>query len=86
MGSHQTVVPYHINVPSFGEWGFVMLGPKSRVGGPLRKGLKTQFLDDNTFSAMVHFPRDLTRLDVDANRLTTAVVAEYYREGWSAFN
>jgi predicted membrane-bound spermidine synthase len=63
-----------------------MLGPKSQVGGPLRKGLKTQFLDDRTFSAMVHFPRDLERLPVDANRLTTAVVAEYYREGWSAFN
>ncbi len=82
----QVVRPYHVNVPSFGEWGFVMLGSRPDLGQSLRPGLQTQFLDDKAMAAMFHFPKDLARPEVELNRLTTAVVAEYYRDGWSTFN
>ena len=85
-GAGQEVRPYHVNVPSFGEWGFVMLGHAPLMKGSLRDGLETEFLDDEALTGMFHFPKDLTRIPVEANRLTTAVVAEYYRDGWSMFN
>jgi predicted membrane-bound spermidine synthase len=52
----------------------------------LRPGLETRFLDDETVASMFHFPRDLGRRDLDPNRLTTAVLAEYYRDGWKTFH
>jgi len=81
----QSVRPYHVNVPSFGEWGFVMLGPASSAP-TLSAGVQTEFLDQDTLASMFHFPRDLARREVEPNRLTTAKVSEYYRDGWSTFN
>jgi spermidine synthase len=82
----QIVRPYHLSVPSFGEWGFVMVGPASQSVDHLRPGIETEFLDDETLTSMFHFPRDLARRDVEVNRLTTARVSRYYRDGWSTFN
>ena len=80
------VRPYHVNVPSFGEWGFVMVSPMNGQPARLSETLSTQFMDQDTLDAMFHFPRDMTRRRVEPNRLTTAVLAEYYRAGWKNFN
>jgi spermidine synthase len=85
-GPAQRVRPYHVNVPSFGEWGFVMVAPDTVDRIDLRPGLETRFLDDETVASMFHFPRDLGRRDLDPNRLTTAVLAKYYRDGWKTFH
>jgi spermidine synthase len=86
LGEGQVVRPYHLNVPSFGEWGFVMLGPDTLKKAKLRPALKTRFLDEGALLSMFHFPADLGRREVDINRLTTATVSRYYRAGWSSFN
>ena len=85
-GDSRSVQPYHVNVPSFGEWGFVLVGPSQVQIPTLSSSLKTEFLDQDVLVSMFHFPRDLQRRDVEPNRLTTAVLAEYYRDGWKAFN
>jgi spermidine synthase len=82
----QSVRPYHVNVPSFGEWGFVMVGPTQEKLPSLSADIDTEFLDQGAMAAMFHFPRDLHRHDVEPNRLTTAVLSEYYRDGWKAFH
>ena len=82
----QVVRPYHVHVPSFGEWGFAMLGPATIDDLKIRPDLDTMFISQEGLASMFHFPKDLARRTVEPNRLTTAVVSEYYRSGWSNFN
>lgn len=82
----QVVRPYHVHVPSFGEWGFAMLGPATIDDLKIRPDLDTTFISQEGLASMFHFPKDLARRTVEPNRLTTAVVSEYYRSGWSNFN
>ena len=85
-GSQMKVRPYHVNVPSFGEWGFVMVSPNTAETPRLPDSLATEFIDQATLDTMFHFPRDMARRSVEPNRLTTAVLAKYYRDGWKKFN
>ncbi len=82
----QRVWPYHVNVPSFGEWGFAMVAPREASEPVLSDELETRFMNDESLAAMFRFPKDLARREVEPNRLTTPVVAEYYRAGWTQFN
>lgn len=74
--------PYHVDVPSFGDWGFHLAGqgraPALRVRppGPLR------FLDEPTLRAAAVFPADRRRVAVEASTLNRARILEYQRRGY----
>ncbi|MEC7984039.1 MAG: polyamine aminopropyltransferase, partial [Myxococcota bacterium] len=54
------VKPYHVYVPTFGEWGFILASPQSlETKRSFLDSLK--FLDANIYNAMFHFPKDMTR-------------------------
>ena len=72
--------PYHALVPSFGEWGFVLVS--SGAPGELRQDLPLQFLTQSTYQAMFDFPVDLQPRPVSVNHLADAILARYYRDGW----
>ncbi|MEL6346085.1 MAG: polyamine aminopropyltransferase [Myxococcota bacterium] len=79
MASHE-IHPYHAQVPSFGEWGFILAanqGPSPLVGLESRR-----FLTDAVYRSMFDFPVDLAPRRVQANHLADAVLARYYRDGW----
>jgi spermidine synthase len=73
--------PYHVYVPSFGEWGFVLAGthdylpPKS-----LPAGLK--FLSPEGIPLLFEFPADMARLPMPANQLNTQVLVRTYENDW----
>jgi len=79
------VHPAHVHVPSFGEWGFVMVAGRSTAPEQLPVPADTRYLDRDAMAAMWSFPRDLQRRDVAVNRLESAVLARYYRRGWAGF-
>jgi spermidine synthase len=73
--------PYHVYVPSFGEWGFVLAGqrpyePPSQVPGGLR------FLSARNLPEMFQFPNDMLPVDVEPNRLNDQVLVRYYDREW----
>ncbi|MFT5683759.1 MAG: spermidine synthase [Myxococcota bacterium] len=74
------VHPYHALVPSFGEWGFVLVAPGSP--GALSDDIPFRFLTDTTYQAMFDFPVDLQKRPVSVNHLADAILARYYRDGW----
>ena len=76
-----TIRPYHTNVPSFGEWGFVMAstGPLGTLAGEVPR----RFLTPATYLGMFDFPLDLAPRPVAINQLADAVLARYYRDGWA---
>ena len=80
--------PYHVYVPSFGDWGFVMasrriLEPEKLV---LRRGLKLKYLNDRLLPTLFAFPGDsLMKTKVKANRLDDQTLVKYYRQGWRRY-
>lgn len=79
------IQPYHVHVPSFGEWGFVLASARPIEARDLVPAVPTRFLDVAAAEAMTRFPADLARRDVDVNRLENAALARYYTQGWKQY-
>ena len=79
--------PYHVNVPSFGEWGFVMAAHWPLRPENLSVAVPTRFLNTATLKTMFVFSRDMQPdRDVRVNRLDQPVLFEYYKRGWARFH
>ncbi len=82
------VYPYHVYVPSFGDWGFVMATRRaiSPRGLSLAHSISLKFLTDETLPTLFTFPKDMSsKPDIQANRLDDQALVKYYRAGWKRF-
>lgn len=77
-------LPYHAYVPSFGEWGYVMASLQDDFKIPTAYQVPTRFLDKTTTAQMFVFPKDMPRLNVEANHLNTQKLVEYFESDWRA--
>jgi len=85
--SDMMFLPYHLNVPSFGEWGFVLASRRPVDPRRLSIRVPTRFLTDDVMQAMFNFGRDMApHGEMKINRIDRPVLYEYYRKGWRAFN
>ena len=74
--------PYHLYVPSFGEWGFVLAGTAPwHAPEHLPEGLR--FLSASAMNVMFEFPQDMQPLPAEVNRLNDQVLVRYYEKEWS---
>ncbi|KAB2341321.1 polyamine aminopropyltransferase [Actinomadura rudentiformis] len=76
--------PYHVDVPSFGDWGYVLAVP-----GTTRPELKLapetpdlRFLDSDVLRAATVFGKDLRHRDVDVNTLVHPRLVQYEGGEW----
>lgn len=84
-------INYHVNVESFGDWGFV-LATKSLKKGYVQKciarmnldGVHTKFLTADVFRASLAFGKDMTSVkNTEINTLMRPVLHTYYlKEDW----
>ena len=73
--------PYHVNVPSFGEWGFVIASRRPwRLPTALPAGLR--YLTPNTLPLLFDFPADMARVPAEVNRLSNQVLVHTYEQEW----
>jgi spermidine synthase len=73
--------PYHVYVPSFGEWGFVIAGSREyELPGSLPAGLRFVSLAD--LSTLFQFPPDMAPLSMPPNRLNDQVLVRLYDQDW----
>jgi len=73
--------PYHVYVPSFGEWGFVMgTNMPIRFSNKLPNNLK--YLNQKSFKNLFEFGKDISKVDVEPNMLSTHELLNYYNSGW----
>jgi spermidine synthase len=76
--------PYHVYVPSFGEWGFVLAGRQDyKLPGDLPRGLK--FLSPDLLPSMFHFPPDMQATIQSVNRLDNQVLVRTFEEEWARY-
>jgi spermidine synthase len=73
--------PYHVYVPSFGEWGFVLAGAHAySTPKVLPSGMR--FLNAEGIPALFQFPPDMGPLPMPANQLNTQVLVHKYENDW----
>jgi spermidine synthase len=79
------VYPYHVYVPSFGEWGFV-LATRGHYTAPstLPGGLK--FLTPAVIAQAFDFPRDMGPIAVRPNSLNDQMLVRYYSDEFDKIN
>ena len=73
--------PYHAQVPSFGEWGYILAGKSYQI--PQKLKVQTRFLTPEVLNSLFLFPPDMGRLEVEANRLNTQPLVRYFEEDWA---
>ncbi|MDB6077904.1 MAG: speE [Akkermansiaceae bacterium] len=80
--------PYHVYVPSFGEWGFVMatLGPRTPEEHELQalpQGLR--YLDLVAEREAFQLPPDMSRVPAAVNRLNNQALVRFFEEEWGRY-
>ena len=77
-------LPYHVYLPSFGEWGYVIASKKIfRMPDQFMPGLR--FITPEAAKSMTEFPPDMGRVDTEVNRLNNQVLVRYFEEEWSHY-
>lgn len=72
--------PYHVLVPSFGEWGFVLAGRTLPSEPPNVGGGPHEYLGPAQARALWDFPNDMARVDVPPNTLLEPTLYGLYAE------
>ncbi len=85
--------PYHVDVPSFGDWGFVLASATPPTGAhraePADPAVSpprgTRFWTLDQFVAARVFAADTDRVPVEVNTIDNPVLADYTARGWSSY-
>jgi spermidine synthase len=79
-------VPYHVYVPSFGEWGYVlaMRNYAWHNHGKLPDGLR--FITPGVMRQMIEFAPDMSEVPTEVNKLNNQVLVNYFEDEWAPYN
>ena len=90
-----TAVPYHDNVPSFGEWGWWIGGPANLYTPKKVKSLLqsvpsltdlTEYLTPELIKTALYFGKNqLSTEETAVNTLTNPCIHRYYLDAWKAY-
>ena len=69
---------YHLEVPSFGDWGFNLASPKPLDVESIPLRVKTLFLTPTFVPTMFEFGKDVDEVETKANTLFHPVLLDYY--------
>ncbi|MEB3329036.1 MAG: polyamine aminopropyltransferase [Candidatus Sericytochromatia bacterium] len=82
-----TTQHYHLDVPTFGDWGFVIGSPGPLPNPPWRFPVATRYLTPELAPGLFHFGRDEDDAVASGLAINTAfspVLLRYYQRGWGA--
>ena len=78
--------PYHLYVPSFGEWGFVLAGRGMTWTPPTALPSGLRYLTVREIPQLFTFATDMLPVPAEANRLNDQALVRYYEEEWARIN
>lgn len=73
--------PYHAQVPSFGEWGYIIAGRQAFTPATI-DATKTRYLTPETLPRLFAFPADMGRIPAEINQLNNQVLVRYFEGEW----
>jgi spermidine synthase len=82
-----TAVPYHVDVPSFGDWGFALAsrGPAPPTLDISQGAPELRFLTPAVLDASRVFAPDRIPDEVEASTLLDPVILNYQRREWVGY-
>lgn len=82
-----STLPYHADVPSFGDWGFVLatLDTAPRIGLDPAAPDDLRYASERVLAAATVFPPDRGRRSVEVSTLLDPAILEYSRKGWVGY-
>ena len=76
--------PYHVYVPSFGEWGYVLASPRPlQPIARLPEGLR--YVDGETLANAFRFPPDMAAVPAEVNRLNDQTLVRTFEDEWKHY-
>jgi spermidine synthase len=86
MGVERAITPYHLNVPSFGDWGFIMAHPGESAPNLANESPEPAFLTESVLEQALVFAPDVARVATEVNALSQPVLMRYYQNGWKRWD
>lgn len=82
------VYPYHVQVPSFGDWGFNLVSKNSIDVSGIKLDTETKFLNADSIETIFNFSKDeiVDMNTIDINTLTHPKLIQYYEESVKDWN
>ncbi len=74
-------LPYHLYVPSFGEWGYV-IGCNSLPEKEHYLPIGLKFYESKRFAEMSQFPEDMKLVSTEINKLNNQILIHYFEDEW----
>jgi spermidine synthase len=85
-GGRLHVLPYHANVPSFGQWGFVLASSLPLSAERIRLDISTRHLSRDLLPSMFVFAKDIGPRSTPINRLDNQALVRLYDRGFQQYN
>lgn len=76
--------PYHVLVPAFGDWGYVIASTRP-YHPPQQFPTGLRFVDPSSVRDMFDFPPDMAHIDTKIQRLDDQALIHYFDEEWSKY-
>ncbi|SHK40774.1 polyamine aminopropyltransferase [Paramaledivibacter caminithermalis] len=78
---------YHLNVPSFGDWGFTLASNENFSLKDMEVSVPTRYLNNEILKAIFYFAKDekASQDKVEINSLTNPVLLRYYQKAWNSY-
>jgi spermidine synthase len=77
---------YHVAVPSFGEWGYVLAREAPFEVPAHLAQVPLTYLNDAVLPTLFVFPGDMSRVRTEVNRLDNQILVSYYDREWKRWN
>ena len=84
-GGYAYIAPYHVNVPSFGDWGFVAASDTALDPTKAKLEVATRYLTPDSLPGHFTFEKDLLAADAAVSTLDRPVLLDYYLSGWEYY-
>jgi spermidine synthase len=83
----------HVDIPSFGDWGFVLAKREPIQWDGLQLPKRTKFLDEETLTSLRSFGKDIDRnikkdgkkIPLEVNTLMDPILIKKYNEAWKHY-
>jgi spermidine synthase len=76
--------PYHVYVPAFGDWGYIMISHKD-YQYPNNYPLNLKFINLELTPTLFIFSEDMKVATNMVNRLNNQILVKYFEEEWSVY-
>jgi spermidine synthase len=78
--------PYHVYVPSFGDWGFVLVARHELDLTRFSPSVPMRYLNTEVLATSLVFDNDISEIETEVNTLDNQIILSYYEQGWRRWN